>query len=389
MLDINTSDGRFLFFLPWQGKTLVGTTDRKGPATSFHGPPENEIQWILKEAKKYLVSDTLQVRRSDVLSAWQGFRPLASDPNALPGAPISRDHVISYNEETSVIFVTGGKWTTYREMAKDVIDTVIKKHKLENKAGPCVTEKTILRGGKGYHRNVPIQLVQEFGLTQQTAEHLARSYGVYAFDVCRMARPSPTSSRSQCGNLLLEGYPYLECEIEWACKHEMLCTVTDFLTLRTRLAYLDSEAATIVAPKVADLMEKALGWTGDEKKKQLEKAIEICSTFGGPVPSNFLDHVENVGDLFKAFDVNKTGFIDLNEFKLCVKFLGFHFESEQDIGKEFNIIDRNGDGKISEEEFVKWWNQDKKSEFRMSLDRYRITQNKLGKGAENSGTAFG
>ena len=220
MLDINTSDGRFLFFLPWQGKTLVGTTDRKGPVTSFHGPPEEEIQWILREAKKYLVSDTLQVRRSDVLSAWQGFRPLASDPHALPGAPISRDHIISYNDETSVIFITGGKWTTYREMAKDVIDTVISKHHLEHKAGPCIRENIVLTGGKGYHRNTPMQLVQEFGLTQQTAEHLARSYGVHAFDLCHIARPLSTSSRSRCGNLLLEGYPYLECEIEYACKYE-------------------------------------------------------------------------------------------------------------------------------------------------------------------------
>ena len=127
MLDINTSDGRFLFFLPWQGSTLVGTTDHKGPPVSDHGPPEEEIQWILNEVKKYL-SDDLKVRRADVLSAWQGFRPLASDPNAPPGAPVSRDHVISTNPDTGVTFITGGKWTTYREMAEDVVDKVVKMH---------------------------------------------------------------------------------------------------------------------------------------------------------------------------------------------------------------------------------------------------------------------
>lgn len=287
MLDINTSDGRFLFFLPWQGKTLVGTTDRKGPVSSYHGPPEEEIQWILNEAQKYLVSDTLKVRRSDVLSAWQGFRPLASDPHAPPGAPVSRDHVISYNEKTGVTFITGGKWTTYREMAEDVIDRVIKTSGQENRAGPCITEKLPLRGGKGYNRNIPIQLVQEFSLSQQTAEHLARGYGMHAFDVCRFASQysTSTSSRSKCGDLLIEGYPYLECEIEYACKHEMACTVKDYLTLRTRLAYLDSEAALMAAPKVADLMAKALGWTKKEKMKQLQEALEVCSTFGGPVPS--------------------------------------------------------------------------------------------------------
>jgi len=168
MLDINTSDGRFLFFLPWQGHTIVGTTDRKGPAVSTPEPPEEEIQWILREVEKYLSPD-LRVRRADVLSAWQGFRPLASDPHAPPGAPVSRDHVISTNPETGVTFITGGKWTTYRHMAEDVVDRVVKLHGFD--AGPCVTGKKPLRGGTGYTRNVPIQLVQEFGVSENTAVH--------------------------------------------------------------------------------------------------------------------------------------------------------------------------------------------------------------------------
>ncbi len=84
LLDMNTSDGRFLFFLPWQGSTLVGTTDRKEDAVSSPQPPEDEIKWLLSEAEKYLSPD-LKVRRSDVLSAWQGYRPLARDPHAPPG----------------------------------------------------------------------------------------------------------------------------------------------------------------------------------------------------------------------------------------------------------------------------------------------------------------
>jgi glycerol-3-phosphate dehydrogenase len=93
----------------------------------LNGPPRlllllpfaQEIEWILNEVKTYL-SPELRVRRSDVLSAWYGWRPLASDPNALPGAPISRDHIISTQPQTGTTFITGGKWTTYREMAEDV-----------------------------------------------------------------------------------------------------------------------------------------------------------------------------------------------------------------------------------------------------------------------------
>jgi glycerol-3-phosphate dehydrogenase len=119
LLDYNTSDGRFLFFLPWEKHTLVGTTDTKCAAETLPKPPEDEVQWLLNECSKYLSPD-LRVRRSDVLSAWRGWRPLAVDPHAPPGAPASRDHIISFNPESGVLFVAGGKWTTWREMAQDV-----------------------------------------------------------------------------------------------------------------------------------------------------------------------------------------------------------------------------------------------------------------------------
>lgn len=74
-----------------------------------------EIKWLLNEASKYL-SPELRLRRQDVLSAWAGIRPLASDPHSTSTAAVSRDHVVSHNKETGVVFISGGKWTTYREM---------------------------------------------------------------------------------------------------------------------------------------------------------------------------------------------------------------------------------------------------------------------------------
>jgi len=282
MLDINTSDGRFLFFLPWEGHTVVGTTDRKGPAVSTPQPPEEEINWILREVEKYLSSD-LRVRRADVLSAWQGFRPLASDPHAEPGSPVSRDHIVSTNPATGVTFITGGKWTTYRHMAEDVIDKVVDLHKLE--AGPCVTDKKRLRGGDGYNRNVPVQLVQEFGVSEEVAKHLARTYGMHAFDVCRLTKPTG-KTWPRFGDTLLEGFPYLECEIEYACKNEMVVTLKDMLTLRMRLAFLNKEAALAIAPKVADLMAQSLGWSRREKNRQLKEAQDYIAQFGGSIPAD-------------------------------------------------------------------------------------------------------
>ena len=359
MLDINTSDGRFLFFLPWQGHTIVGTTDRKGPVESTPEPPEEEIQWILREVEKYLSSD-LRVRRADVLSAWQGFRPLASDPHAPPDAPVSRDHIVSTNPETGVTFITGGKWTTYRHMAEDVIDRILDQtHGLKDKAGPCVTDKLPLRGGVGYTRNVPIQLIQDFGVSESTAQHLASTYGIHAFDVCRLADPT-NQVWPRFGSKLLPQFPYLECEIEYACRNEMVCTLKDMLTLRLRIAYLNKDAALSVAPRVADLMANALGWSRSEKKKQLQEAIDHLHSFGGAYPKDDKDVVSTVSDvrdLFRTFDTAGNGYIDLAELQGAAKMLGLPFKDSGAAMKTFEQINKNKDGKITEEEFVAWWDQ--------------------------------
>ena len=103
------------------------------------------------EAATCLSSD-IRVRRSDVLSAWQGWRPLATDPHAEPGSPVSRDHIVSTHPETGVTFVTGGKWTTYREMAEDAVDRVLDRHPAfagRTDLKPCATLEQPLLGGEG------------------------------------------------------------------------------------------------------------------------------------------------------------------------------------------------------------------------------------------------
>ena len=136
LLDFNTSDRRFLFLLPWEGHTLVGTTD----AETLPRPPEQEVDWILKESS---ISMKIDYRRQDVTSAWRDWRPLAVDPHAPAGAPVSRDHVISENPSTGIIFIAGGKWTTWREMAEEVVDRALGKER------PCTTLDITLFGGEG------------------------------------------------------------------------------------------------------------------------------------------------------------------------------------------------------------------------------------------------
>ncbi len=140
LVDMNTSDGRFLFFLPWHDHVLVGTTDHACEPTMRPVPVESvssvkssfvacvmalrlqEIKWLLNEAAKYITPE-LHLRRQDVTSAWSGIRPLAKDPHqgSQGSASVSRDHVVSYNANSGVVFVSGGKWTTYREMCALVL----------------------------------------------------------------------------------------------------------------------------------------------------------------------------------------------------------------------------------------------------------------------------
>jgi len=117
----------------------------------------------------------IQVRRSDVLSAWRGFRPLATDPHAPPGAPVSREHVVSRNPKTGVFFVVGGKWTTYRSVAEDAINRVLEMTNIPT-SSPSRTLTMPLIGAEGYTNTLSLKLAQRFGISESCAQHLARTY---------------------------------------------------------------------------------------------------------------------------------------------------------------------------------------------------------------------
>lgn len=123
LLDPATSDGRVIFFLPWQGATIAGTTDAKTDLTFNPVPQEKDIDFILHEVSNYLDKD-IRVRRSDVLAAWSGIRPLISDPSNTSTKSLVRSHMI-YVSKGNLLTITGGKWTTYRHMAEETIDKAI------------------------------------------------------------------------------------------------------------------------------------------------------------------------------------------------------------------------------------------------------------------------
>ena len=164
LLDPATSDGRVIFFLPWQGNTIAGTTDT--PATVSREPraSEEDIRWLLEEVRNYLSPD-IKVRRGDVLSAWSGLRPLVRNPGAASTEGLVRNHMIHVSD-SGLLTIAGGKWTTYRAMAEETIDTAINSFGLSGKVkNGCITDTLRLVGSDGWSRNMFIGLIQTVNLS--------------------------------------------------------------------------------------------------------------------------------------------------------------------------------------------------------------------------------
>jgi glycerol-3-phosphate dehydrogenase len=214
LLDPATSDGRVIFFLPWQGNVIAGTTDSATTISQNPIPQEKEIQWILDEVKNYLSPD-VKVRRGDVLSAWSGIRPLVKDPDAKDTQSLVRNHMINISTG-GLLTIAGGKWTTYRAMAEETVDAAIKEFNLKP-TGPSQTDHIKLLGGHAWTKTMYIKLIQQFGLETEVAKHLAESYGDQAWTVASMSDPTGTSP-----------FPSLHCGLMYEVNHGHY-TVPDYL----------------------------------------------------------------------------------------------------------------------------------------------------------------
>ncbi|KAI8871346.1 DAO-domain-containing protein [Ramicandelaber brevisporus] len=280
LIDPSTSDGRVIFFLPWQGNVVAGTTDSPTSLTFDPVPKESEIQWILDEVRHYLSPD-VKVRRGDVLAAWSGIRPLVRDPNASKNSTeaLVRNHIVT-TSPSGLITIAGGKWTTYRNMAQETIDAAIKEFDLKPLT-ECRTERVKLIGSHGYSDTMFIKLIQNFGLETEVAKHLAANYGDRAWGVCSLAEP--TGKRFPVyGQRLSPLYPYLEAEVKYAIQREYACTAVDVIARRTRLAFLSARAAKESLPRVIDIMAAELNWSTERKEQEQREAMEYLRTMGLP-----------------------------------------------------------------------------------------------------------
>lgn len=365
LVDMSTSDNRFLFYLPWEGHVLIGTTDKPCEPSMRPIANEDEIEWILKEATKYISPD-IKLRREDVLSTWSGIRPLAIDPNASAvgsTSTASRDHLISHNPKTGVVFISGGKWTTYREMAEDAIDKVVEVAGLQDSMRrSSSTLQRHLVGFKGYSSNLHIQLIQEYNVGVDVAERLVKAYGGRARDVLEIAKNE--LDNIDRGGKLLPGHPYLQAEVVYAARHEWAHHVSDVLARRIRLAFLDKTAAQLAIPAVVRLMAAEFQWDESSKRRETQHCLEYLRHFGGSVSSVVMAEraltisAADVVAMFRKIDYDAIGMLNSVQVMVLGEMLGQPLSAKE--LDECMSYSSRGRLEIDQRDVLKWWTKRRK-----------------------------
>ena len=251
-----TSDGRVLFGIPWHDRLILGTTDAEVPEPVEEPRiKEQEISFILSEAKKYLAK---QPTDSDVLSCYAGLRPLVKAGHEGSTAGLSRDHTVVISS-SGLVTITGGKWTTYRKMGQDCVDRA-------SQIGgfPSVPSRTT---------DLPLHGSSAAAETFAPPNHLA----VYGTD--RKKVQELAASESGLGDPLNDRLPYLQAEVVWAARQEMARTVEDALARRTRALLLNSSAAADAAPRVAEILAKELHRDTAWQEKQVEEFRSLAKVY--------------------------------------------------------------------------------------------------------------
>ncbi len=228
-------DKRSIFVVPWGDFTYIGTTDTDydGPIDDPQCTPE-DVKYLL-DAMNMAMAEPLTV--DDVIGTWAGLRPLVTGGTVgQKTADLSRRHKVAASK-TGLVTVTGGKLTTYRKMAEDTTDAVLKSI---GRRAACRTKNLRLMGAAG---------------SDPDDEHLARRYGSEAAAILTLADSDPDLAAP-----LVSGLPYRRAEAVYAVRHEMATTLDDVLTRRTRARLLNRAATAAAAESVARLIGVELGW---------------------------------------------------------------------------------------------------------------------------------
>jgi glycerol-3-phosphate dehydrogenase len=267
-------DGRVLFAIPWGDRTYIGTTD-----TDFEGDPgevaatKEDVFYLLEASNSYFPDSNLS--NQDVISTWAGVRPLISEGSGEDESSVSREHDVRVRMD-GLITIAGGKLTTYRRMAAEVVGEAIGWLRLTNKL-PKINKKAEtdiepLPGAIGWpddddHSKIAKQILlrSKDEISTESALLLANTYGMCGLDIADIIAKDPS-----LGKVLVEGRHEVLAQVHYGVHKEFAVTIRDLLIRRTQIFFRNKEQGIACLSVVAENMALLLGWDSETKKKEIE-----------------------------------------------------------------------------------------------------------------------
>ncbi|MBB1255526.1 glycerol-3-phosphate dehydrogenase/oxidase, partial [Streptomyces alkaliterrae] len=249
-----------LFVIPWGRHWIVGTTDTAWDLDKAHPAASSaDIDYLLERVNAVLATP---LTRDDVEGVYAGLRPLLAGESEAT-SKLSREHTVAH-PVPGLVVVAGGKYTTYRVMAKDAVDEAV--HGLDARVAPSCTERVPLVGAEGYDAlwNARARIAARAGLHVVRVEHLLKRYGSLLDEVLELIADDPSLAHP-----LPAADDYLRAEIVYAAGHEGARHLDDVLTRRTRISIETFDRGTRSARECAELMAGVLGWDADRVEREV------------------------------------------------------------------------------------------------------------------------
>ncbi|MEO8285089.1 MAG: glycerol-3-phosphate dehydrogenase/oxidase [Chloroflexota bacterium] len=258
-----TDDGRLLFLVPWGPRVTIGTTDTEGGDINDATAGPADIEYLLRHVNRYM---RCRLEESDIISAWAGYRPLISSrKSSAQSSKLSRTHAV-LDGPGGMVSIVGGKLTTYRRMAQDTVDHLVRgwgkkppKHSITANLALEGTADRELATADLESRSV------EYGLEADVIRRLSL-YGTELFAILDIMATDAAMRRR-----IVPDLPYVMAEVVYACRREMVANLDDVLERRVHISFEDRDRGTTVAPAVAEVMAVELGWDAAEVVRQVER----------------------------------------------------------------------------------------------------------------------